>query len=231
MLLNDIQSQNLKLTVFQRNAIIQAIKEAREEFMDRIGSCRLTTKKSLPFFYSDLVNTRIEDKVIENPNLNLRIYTKKSGFHPYVVIHDYVRQIFVLVSKLPKYRNIFTPSKCRGDFASSNITRLTEEGITEEQIDMVLKNKGSIQLAMTLNEEEKSPLGLIVTYDEKGETFFEGALSPDQQNWLFKYEISYEEVQRVVQTINNQHVDTEEATVVLKPSFEIDDTEIEIRLK
>lgn len=231
MLLNQIQSNNLKLTIWQRNTIIDAIKEGREQYLQETGKRKLTTKKSQPFYYYDLVNTCLEEKIIKNPNLNLRMYIKNSGFHPYVVLHDYVRQLFILVLKLPKKQKIFTPSKYRGEFASSNVTRLYEEGINDNVISEMLKNKGSLQLSLSLKDCEKSPFGLIVAYNEDADSFIEGALRPDQEDWLFNNPISYQEVNNVITAINQQHVDSEEANVVLKPSFEIDDTEIEIRLK
>lgn len=174
------------LTDEQRNLILRGIKEGKQECQSLVAlHPETTTKTYLPRIQYDLVNTHVEKIVQDNPHTQMKVYKRKAGFHPYIVIHDTIRNIFILVSKLPKNKYIFNPSKYRGDFASSNIDRLLEMGVSKEE----LLGETSYQYSLSLGIENQ-PFGIIVCYDGHSDIVFEGALRPEQEDWIYKEDIT-----------------------------------------
>lgn len=174
------------LTPEQRHLILQGIKKGKEEFQSIIQLHPETiTKTYLPRFQYDLVNTYVEKAIQDNPHTQIKVYPKKAGFHPYIVLHDQIRNIFILVLKLPKNRYIFKQSAYRGDFASSNIDRLVEMGVPKSELFDDTPYQESLPLGI-----ENQPFGIIVCYDGKSDVVYEGALRPDQEDWLYKEDIT-----------------------------------------
>lgn len=174
------------LTVEQRALIVRGIMNGKAENQELITLLPETvTKKYTPFFQSDLVNTHVAKQIEENPHTQMKVFTKKAGFHPYIVIQDTVRNLFVLVCKLPKNRYILNPSGYRGDNAFSNAERLLEMGVSSEEIYGNAPYQYSLSLGI-----ENQPFGIIVCYDGKSDIIYEGALRPDQKDWIYKEDIT-----------------------------------------
>lgn len=174
------------LTNEQRSLILRGIKQGKEEYKELSALIPDTiTKKYSPFFQSDLVNTHVAKQIEDNPHTQMKIFSKKAGFHPYIVIQDTVRNVFILVSKLPKNKNIFNPSGYRGEFASSNAERLLELGMPVDEIYGDNPYQESLSLGI-----ENQPFGIIVCYDGKNDIVYEGALRPDQEDWIYKEDIT-----------------------------------------
>ncbi|MFJ7953922.1 hypothetical protein ACIQZG_20685 [Lysinibacillus sp. NPDC096418] len=170
----------------QRSLIIKGIKQGKEEYQELNTLLPETvTKKYSPFLLSDLVNTHVTKQIEDNPHTQMKIFSKKAGFHPYIVIHDTIRNVFILISKLPKDRYIFNPSGYRGDFASSNADRLFELGVPLEEIYGDTPYQYSLPIGI-----ENQPFGIIVCYDSKNDIVYEGALRPDQEDWIYKEDIT-----------------------------------------
>lgn len=174
------------LTAEQRNLILKGIKLGKEKYHLITALLPDTiTKKHSPFLQSDLVNTYVSKLIEENPHTQLKIYPKKAGFHPFIAIHDTIRNIFILLSKLPKNKYILNPSEYRGEFASSNIERLAEMGVPKIELIGDTPYQESLSLGI-----ENQPFGIIVCYDGKSDIVYEGALRPDQEDWLYKEDIT-----------------------------------------
>jgi hypothetical protein len=174
------------LTAEQRNLILQGIKQGKEEFQSISALLPETvTKKHSPFLQSDLVNTHVAKMIEENPHILMKVYTKKAGFHPFIVIQDQIWNKFILVSKLPKNKYILNPSGYRGEFASANIERLVEMGLPKSELLDDMPYQESLSLGI-----ENQPFGIIVCYDGISDIVYEGALKPDQENWLYKEDIT-----------------------------------------
>ncbi|MEQ2529427.1 hypothetical protein WMO40_22405 [Bacillaceae bacterium CLA-AA-H227] len=174
------------LTNEQRNLILQGIKDGKENFQAISMLLEETaTKKHMPFMLYDYVNTYVKKIIEENPHTQMKVYVKKAGFHPYIVLHDTVRNIFTLVLKLPEKKHIFLPSGYRGEFSSSNFDRLLQGGLPEEELIENTTYQYSLPVGI-----ENQPFGIIVCYDSKSDIVFEGALKPDQEDWIYKEEIT-----------------------------------------
>lgn len=174
------------LTEEQRSLILKGIKQGKQEY-DELNALLpdTITKKHSPFLQSDIVNTHVAKQIEENPHTQMKVFAKRAGFHPYIVIQDTIRNIFILVSKLPKNRYIYNPSGYRGDFALSNAERLLEMGVPIEEIYGDTPFQDSLSLGI-----ENQPFGIIVCYDGKNEIVYEGALRPDQEDWIYKEDIT-----------------------------------------
>lgn len=178
--------EECRLTDEQRSLILNGIKQGKKEYQEAIAILPDTiTKKHTPFLLSDLVNTHVANQIKDNPHTQMNIFTRKAGFHPYIVIQDTIRNIFILVSKLPKNKHIFNPSGYRGDFASSNGDRLFEMGMSLEEIYEERPFQYSLPVGV-----ENQPFGIIVCYDSKNDVVYEGALRPDQEDWIYKVDIT-----------------------------------------
>ncbi|NCU18342.1 hypothetical protein [Pallidibacillus pasinlerensis] len=175
------------LTDEQRYIILQGIKEGKQKYEELTALLPDTiTKKHTPFLQSDLVNTYIAKQIMENPHTQMKVYTQRAGSHPYIVVQDTTRNIFVLVSKLSKTKYMPNPSDYRGDFSLSNVERLLEMGASIEEI---YGEKIPYQEFLPLGIENQ-PFGIIICYDGKSDTVFEGALRPDQEDWIYKENIT-----------------------------------------
>lgn len=212
------------LTDEQRSLILKGIKQGKEEYRMVSPLIRNTiTKKHSPFLLSDLVNTHVAKLIEDNPHTQMKVFTKRAGFHPYIVIQDKIRNIFILVSKLRKDRYIFNLSEYRGDFAISNGDRLFEMGMPLEEIYGDTSYQYTLPLGM-----ENQPFGIIVCYDSKNDVVYEGALTPDQEDWIYKEEITEYiniDTETLVPLNNHQLSDIQ---TPLKPPIE---DEIVVRLK
>lgn len=176
----------LKLSNEQRKCILQAISQGKERFEktnEMIGET--ITKKHGPFLQYDLINSEVEANLRENPHLNMEVYSKRSGFHPFIVVHDYVKNIFVLVLKLPRNKKIFNPCTFRGEFASANVDRMVEMGLELDELPKDYTHQASLELG-----ELNQPYGIIVSYDGYEDVVYEGSLRPDQEEWLYQEEIT-----------------------------------------
>lgn len=175
------------LTAEQRYLILQGIKNGKEAFQELSQSIPNTvTKKHTPHLLSDLINEHVTRMIEENPHTQMKVYPKIAGFHPYISIHDTARNIFILLSKLPKNKYIMSPSGYRKEFASANLNRLLDMGVPEEEL---LEDVPLFQGSLFLGEANQ-PFGIIVCYDSKSDIVFEGALRPDQEDWIFKEDIT-----------------------------------------
>lgn len=212
------------LTDEQRSLIIKGIKQGKQEYQETIAKLPDTiTKKHIPFLLSDLVNTHVANQFVDNPHTQMRIFTRKAGFHPYIVIQDTIRNVFILISKLQKNQYILNPSGYRGDFASSNGDRLFEMGMTLEEIYEDRPFQYSLPIGV-----ENQPFGIIVCYDSRHDVVYEGALRPDQEDWIYKEDISNTIIsnnENIVPLNNNQLSDIQ---IQLKAPVE---DEIIVKLK
>lgn len=181
------------------------------------------TKKYTPFFLSDLVNTYVANEIENHPHTQMKVMKRKAGFHPYIVIHDTIRNIFILISKLHENQYILTPSGYRGDFASSNGERLQEMGMTLEEI----YGESPYQYTLSMGIENQ-PFCIIVCYDGKSGKIYEGALRPDQEDWIYKIDIT----ESIINTSDNlaplNNYQTTDIQIKLKPYVE---DEIVVKLK
>jgi len=183
----DLMFEKSMLTDEQKSLILRGIQEGKKEFQVITTLLPETiTKKYQPFMLYDLVNTHVKRIIEENPHTELKVYLKRAGFHPYIVIHDTIRDIFILVLKLPKKNYIFNPSGYRGEFASSNFERLMDLGVPQEEL---LNETTTYQCSLPLDMGNQ-PFGVIVCYDSKNDIVYEGALRPDQEEWIYKEDIS-----------------------------------------
>ncbi|WP_040289209.1 hypothetical protein [Alicyclobacillus hesperidum] len=208
----------------QRSIIVEAIVKGKKEYQS-INSLipDFVTKTYQPRMQYDCVNTYVEKAIKENPHTQLKVTRRKAGFHPYIVIHDTVRNVFILVSRLPKYKHIYSPSRYRGDYASANYARLLEMGAPQEE----LLSESPFQASLSLGEEY-APFGIIVSYDSTSDAIYEGALQPDQKDWIYNEDITksiIENARDVVPFVSYKSSDVEPR---LKQSVEDD---IVVKLK
>lgn len=212
------------LTVEQRSLILKGINKGKEKYQELCSLLPDTiTKKYPPHLLYDLVNTYVAEQIEDNPHTEMRVFPKRAGFHPYIVIQDTIRNIFILVSKLPKNKYIFNPSGFRGEFASSNANRLLEMGMTVGEIYGDTPFQDFLPFGI-----ENQPFGIIVCYDGKKDIVYEGALKPDQEDWFYKQDITDSvniDTETLVPLNNYQLSDIQ---IPLKPSI---DDEIVIKLK
>jgi hypothetical protein len=174
------------LTNEQRALIVKGIQRGIKEYKDLLTLMPVTrTKKHAPHLLYDMVNESVAMMIEDNPHTQMKVISRRAGFHPYIVIHDTIRNIFILVSKLPQKRYIPTPCNYRGEYASSNAVRLTDIGMSLDEIYGDTPYQESLSLGI-----DNQPFGIIVTYDSKQESYFEGALRPDQEDWIYKEDIS-----------------------------------------
>ncbi|MFS0562766.1 hypothetical protein AB1K91_18785 [Terribacillus sp. 179-K 1B1 HS] len=184
----DRKIKECMLTDEQRSLILQGIKNGKEKFQElSLLLGETTTKKHTPFLQYDLVNTHVEKIIEDNPHTQMRVYTRKSGWHPYIVVHDAIRNVFILILKLPEKKYIFQPSEYRGEFSSSNIDRLLQAGLKEEEL--FGQDQESYQYSLPLGIENQ-PFGIMVCYDSRSDVVFEGALKPNQEDWIYKEDIT-----------------------------------------
>lgn len=170
----------------QRSLIVRGIQEGKKEYQSiKALLPEFTTNTFAPRLQYDAVNSHVEKMILSNPHTQMKVFKKKAGFFPYIVIHDTIRNIFILVSKLPKNKNIYNPSKYRGDFASSNFDRFLEMGASKDE----LLGDSPYQLSLFLGLDNH-PFGIIVSYDGESDTIYEGALRPDQEDWIYKEDIT-----------------------------------------
>ncbi|WP_027724530.1 hypothetical protein [Tuberibacillus calidus] len=196
----------------QRSLIVKGIQEGKKEYQTiKALLPTFTTNTYAPRLQYDCVNTHVEKMILSNPHTQMKVIKKQAGLHPYIVIHDTVRNIFILVSKLPKNKYIYNPCRYRGDFASSNFDRLLELGAPANE----LLEDSVYQPSLSLGPDYH-PFGIIVSYDRDSDMIFEGALRPDQEDWIYKEDISN------YITLNSQDI-------IPLNSYKVDD--IEPRLK
>ncbi|WP_430789074.1 hypothetical protein VBD025_02715 [Virgibacillus flavescens] len=170
----------------QRGLILQGIKNGKDKIREiSLLLEETTTKKHAPFMLYDYVNTYVEKIILDNPHTQMKVYTRKAGWHPYIVVHDAVRNIFILVLKLPEKKYIFERSGYREEFSLSNFDRLLQAGIPEEELFEQETHQYSLDLGI-----ENQPFGIVVCYDSKSDVVFEGALKPDQEDWIYKEDIT-----------------------------------------
>lgn len=174
------------LTSEQRALIVKGIQKGIKDYRDLVALMPVTrTKKHAPHLLYDMVNESVATMIEDNPHTQMNVIPRRAGFHPYIVIHDTIRNIFILVSKLPQKRYIPTPCNYRGEYASANAVRLTDMGMNLDEIYGDTPFQESLSLGI-----DNQPFGIIVTYDSKQESYFEGALRPDQEDWIYKEDIS-----------------------------------------
>ncbi|WP_134684882.1 hypothetical protein [Brevibacillus migulae] len=170
----------------QRSLIVRGIQEGKKEYQSiKALLPSFTTNTYDPRLQYDAVNTHVEKMILNSPHTQMKVFKKKAGFHPYIVIHDSVRNIFILVSKLPKNKYVYNPSGYRGDFASSNFDRLLDMGAPKEEL-----LGDTIYQPSLFQGSDNHPFGIIVSYDRDSDIIYEGALRPDQVDWIYKEDIT-----------------------------------------
>jgi len=209
----------------QRSLIVRGIQEGKKEYETLISLIPdFTTNTYVPRLQYDAVNTHVERMIQSNPHLQMKVFKKKAGFHPYIVLHDTIRNIFILVSKLPKSKYIFNPSGYRGDFASSNFDRLLELGAPKEE----LLGDAVYQQSLTLGFENQ-PFGIIVSYDRDSDVIYEGALRPDQEDWIYKEDITDSIIRNTKDVVPLNIYRTSDIEPRFKPQKEEKDIVIKIK--
>jgi hypothetical protein len=209
----------------QRSLIVKGIKEGKKEnqaVKDLMPD--LTTRTYDPRLQYDFVNTHVEKMILDNPHTQMKVYRKKAGFHPYIVIHDTIRNIFILVSKLPKNKYIFNPSGYRGEFASSNFDCLLFMGAPEKELLGDTEYQPSLFLG-----EENQPFGIIVCYDGKSDMIFEGALRPDQEDWIYKEDITESIMDHTSEVVPMNRYSISDIEIGLKKPNEDDDIVVKLK--
>jgi hypothetical protein len=210
----------------QRNIIITAIKEGKEEFSEYMKFLPETvTKTAPPRFLYDLVNTKVVESVKSNSHMKMVVISRKAGFHPYIVIHDTVRNIFILVSKLPSNKYIFGTSRYRGEYSASNFDRLFDMGATEDEIASGIEYQPSLNLS-----GDTQPFTIIVIYDGVKDVVFEGALRPDQEDWIYKQDITQEIIADMANVVPMRIYDSNQMDLPIKTTQDdIDDIVIKLK--
>ncbi len=209
----------------QRSLIVRGIQEGKKEY-EALRSLipTFTTDTYAPRLQYDAVNTHVEKMILSNPHTQMKVFKKKAGFHPYIVLQDTIRNIFILVSKLPKSKYIFNPSGYRGDFASSNFDRLLEMGAPKEELLGDTVYQQSLMLGF-----ENQPFGIIVSYDRDSDLIHEGALRPDQEDWIYKEDITESIIRNTKDIIplNNYKA----SDIEPRPKLQKEESDILIKIK
>lgn len=178
--------EECRLSSEQRSLIVKGIHRGIKDYQELVALMPVTrTNKHAPHLLYDMVNESVATMIEDNPHTQMKVIPRRAGFHPYIVIHDTLRNIYILVSKLPQKKYVPTPCNYRGEYASANAIRLTDMGMTLDEIYGDAPYQESLSLGI-----DNQPFGIIVTYDSKQETYFEGALRPDQEDWIYKEDIS-----------------------------------------
>jgi hypothetical protein len=209
----------------QRSIILKGIREGKQAFQEIKSEIReLTTRTYEPRLQYDFVNTHVKEAIQTNPHTQLTIMKRKAGFHPYIVIHDTVKNIFILVCKLPKNKNLPVKSNYRGEFASSNYDRLLELGAPKDQ----LFGENDYQLALPLGPRNQ-PFGIIIGWDGKSDTVVEGALQPDQEDWIYKEDITNAIIENLEMLVPVNRYDLSDIPLKLKPQKENQDIVVKLK--
>lgn len=176
--------KNCRLSESQLSIILSGIEEGKRVFSQTMQVMPKTSSKtySSRFLY-ELVNTHVAEAILKNPYLNLNVEHRMAGFYPYIVVRDKSRNIAALVLPIPSNGD-FEPSLFRGEFATTNIDRLMAMGLTEEDMNINIDYQPSLPF-----EIEHLPFGLIISYDREKNLVFEGALQPNQEEWLFNEDV------------------------------------------
>ncbi|MBP1153965.1 MULTISPECIES: hypothetical protein [unclassified Paenibacillus] len=170
----------------QRSLIVRGIQEGKKEYQSiKALLPEFTTNTYAPRLQYDAVNSHVERMILSNPHTQMKVFKKKAGFHPYIVIQDTIRNILILVSKLPKNKYIYNPSGYRGDFASSNFDRLLDAGAPKEDL-----MGDTIYQPSLFQGPDNHPFGIVISYDRDSDVIYEGALRPDQEEWIYKEDIT-----------------------------------------
>lgn len=177
--------KDCRLTDSQLSIILSGIAEGKRIFSQTMESMPKTSSKtySSRLLY-ELVNTHVAEAILKNPHLNLSVEHRMAGFYPYIVVRDTTRNVAALVLPIPNNRD-FEPSLFRGEFAITNIDRLMAMGATEEDLNIHIDYQPSLPF-----EIEHLPFGLIVSYDREKNLVYEGALQPNQEEWLFNEDVT-----------------------------------------
>lgn len=214
------------LTNEQKSIILKGINQGITEYQELNDLLPETiTKKYSPFLLSDLVNTHVAKEIENNPHTLMKVIKRKAGFHPYIVIQDPVRNIFILLSKLYENQYILTPSGYRGDFASSNGERLHEMGMSLEEI----YGESPYQFSLPIGIENQ-PFGIIICYDGRSGKVYDGALRPDQEDWIYKEDITDSISINTETLIPLNNYQSSDIQLSLKPSVE-DDIVVKLKSK
>ncbi|MFF2016076.1 hypothetical protein [Paenibacillus sp. NPDC058177] len=175
--------QKCMLLLEQRTVICEGIKagfKRHQLYLELFSD--IETDTSNPKNRYDLVNTEVINSIKKHSHLQIEIEKKKSGFHPYIVLREKLRNISVLVLPLATKKDMFdSASTYRMNFSVSNIPRLIEEGLPEDSPDIDIQYQRAIHPLGT----ENYPFGLIVVYDPHDGSIREGALLPDHTDWIF----------------------------------------------
>ncbi|WP_151736742.1 hypothetical protein [Paenibacillus tengchongensis] len=175
--------QKCMLLLEQRTVICEGIQKGfkRHQLYLELFS-DIVTDTSIPKNRYDLVNTEVTKSIENHPHLQIEFEKKKSGFHPYIVLREKLRNISILVLPLATKKDMFdSASTYRKNFSVSNIPRLIEEGLPEDSPDIDIQ----YQRAMHPLGTDSYPFGLIVAYDPFDGSIREGALLPDHTDWIF----------------------------------------------
>lgn len=224
----DLLLQQCKLTPQQKNLFHTAINEGKAKFKEITDIIPSTiTKKHVSPLQYDLINDAIGNAVTLNKELNLEVIPAKAGGHEYIYVRENNRNISIVICRLPASRQIFTPSKYRGEFSRTNFDKLIQLGVPEELLTDL-----DYQQSFTFSEEIV-PFGIIVYYDPNKDIMFEGALKPSQNEWIYKEKLIYTSLENLITPeefntpiINNQP----EIPLSFNNIFE-NDEDIEINLK
>ncbi|MCM3271138.1 hypothetical protein [Paenibacillus elgii] len=174
----------LILTPEQRHAFFEGANNAVEDYekFRNLYSDSATDKSFSSFFY-DRLNTRVKQAINKKPHMMISVESKRAWFHPYHIYRDIRRNILILLLPLSSKKYIFDPSRYRKDISIGNILRIEQEGLDKALFKgKTISHQGMIPLGSI------EPFGLVVTFDIKAKTMNEGALLPNQKDWIFKLE-------------------------------------------
>ncbi|MGG0172018.1 hypothetical protein [Paenibacillus dokdonensis] len=227
--MNESMLQACSLSPLQQAVVIKGIRNGFAEYSSYLMALPATpTNNYKPKLRSDIINTAIEREVLNTPAAALSVENKKASFHEYIVLRDINRQVSVLVQHLPESRQIMSQSKYRGEFALYNIDRLISEGFSEEDIEQLeLDFDDYKQVSLSL-EPRYFQFCVVVCYDgNKGADarIFEGALAPNQDQWIYRKEITH------VALDNLEHNSATVEVQLTKLKTEVQESNYGLRLK
>ncbi|NUU61117.1 hypothetical protein [Paenibacillus agri] len=223
--------QKCMLLLEQRTVIREGIRKGfkRHQLYLELFS-DIVTDTSIPKNRYDLVNTEVTKSIENNPHLQIEFEKKKSGFHPYIVLREKLRNISILVLPLATKKDMFdSASTYRKNFSVSNIPRLIEEGLPEDSPDIDIQ----YQRAMHPLGTDNYPFGLIVAYDPYDGSIREGALMPDHTDWIFLENTTSMVLDDIVDNVRtiNVYEDSEDIKISFKETAHQTDEDIPLKLK
>ncbi|OPH47584.1 hypothetical protein BC351_10355 [Paenibacillus ferrarius] len=153
-----------------------------------------TAKNYLPNQRATYVSDEIAE-TIEATDSSLSVVIQNSANHEFVVIKIEENNVNVIVMHLREGEDLPTKSRFRGNYSAYHNDRLKIHSIKSEpigQLEAILQTFNDT-IAPIVLDHTTLPFTWIVTYDGRkytDSTIKIGALAPDQENWIFRDDIT-----------------------------------------